>query len=294
MKIFSPRLKTTITSPDTREWIPSSLDNLIKEIDTISKISHKNDSLILYRGQNNNNWPLDSTFVRNGITALFGIKNYFDLPLSIRHRKSFHRSIASLFLMKFDKIIKPNQEAFTKESSHGIDPYFELLKNVQQYPEKYLEVPFIRGTNLIDWSSVHDIALYFTVFEGQERKRKISDGHGALWIYDASSTGGILQTCKMKKTMDLMTSGEFLNGERTFPLMYHPQKQTNQHRASNQKPVYIAQMDFRYDLADVWASYENQNDKRVFIRLILSDDLKINAAKYLETKGVNEDFVYPK
>jgi hypothetical protein len=293
MKISNPRLKSTITSSDTREWIPSSLDNFLKEIDNISKIGHKNDSLILYRGQNNNNWPLDSTFVRKSITALFGIKNYFDLPPSIRHRISFHRSIASLFLMKFDKIIKPSEEAFTKESSHGIDSYFELLKHVQQYPEKYLEVPFIKGTNLIDWTNVFDIALYFAVFEGQEGNRKISDGHGALWIYDASSTGGIWQTGKMKKTMDLMTSGEFLNGERTFPLMFHPQKQTNQHRAFNQKPVYIGQMDFRYDLADVWASYENQNDKRVFIKLILSDDLKISAVKYLESNGVTEDLVYP-
>ena len=194
MKIFNPILKTTITSSDTREWVPSSLDSFLKEIDNISKIGNKEDSLILYRGQNNNDWPLDSTFVRNSITALFGINNYFDLPPSIRHRVSFHRSVASLFLMKFDKIIKPSEEAFIKESSHGIDPYFELLKHVQQYPEKYLEVQFINGTNLIDWTNVFDIALYFAVFEGQEKNRKISDGHGALWVYNASSTIGILQT----------------------------------------------------------------------------------------------------
>ncbi len=172
MKISIPKLKSTIISSDAREWIPSSLDNLLKEIDNISTIGNRNDSLILYRGQTNNNWPLDSTFVRNSITALFGIKNYFDLPPSIRYRVSFHRSIASLFLMKFDKIVKPSEEAFTKESSHGIDPYFELLKHVQQYPEKYLEVPFIRGTNLIDWTNVLDIALYFATFEGQENKKK--------------------------------------------------------------------------------------------------------------------------
>lgn len=293
MKISNPRLKSTITSSDTREWIPSSLDNFLKEIDNISKIGHKNDSLILYRGQNNNNWPLDSTFVRKSITALFGIKNYFDLPPSIRHRISFHRSIASLFLMKFDKIIKPSEEAFTKESSHGIDSYFELLKHVQQYPEKYLEVPFIKGTNLIDWTNVFDIALYFAVFEGQEGNRKISDGHGALWIYDASSTGGIWQTGKMKKTMDLMTSGEFLNGERTFPLMFHPQKQTNQHRAFNQKPVYIGQMDFRYDLADVWSSFEKEKNYKIFIKIHIQDSIKYDLANHIESKGVSEEHVFP-
>lgn len=293
MNIYSPKLKSTITNSDAREWIPSSLDNLLKEIDNISNIGHRNDSLILYRGQTNNDWPLDSTFVRNSITALFGIKNYFDLPPSIRYRISFHRSIASLFLMKFDKIIKPSEEAFKKESSHGIDPYFELLKHVQQYPEKYLELPFIKGTNLIDWTNVLDIALYFATFEGQEKNKIISSGRGALWVFDGSSTGGILQTDKMKRTMDLMTSEEFLSGEKTLPLMFHPQKQTNQQRASNQKPVYIAQMDFRYDLADVWASYDKEKNNKTFIKIHIQDTIKHDLANHLESKGVSEEHVFP-
>ena len=52
-------------------------------------------------------------------------------------------------------------------------------------------------------------------------------------------------------------------------------------------------MDFRYDLADIWARYENENKKRVFIKLILNEDLKNSAAKYLESQGVKEDSVYP-
>lgn len=293
MKISSPKLKSTICGSSSRDWIPSSLDNLLKEIDNIAKISSENDSLILYRGQTKSDWPLDSTFVRNSISALFGIKNYYILPPSIRHRISFHRSIASLLLMKFDRIVKPSEEAFEKELSHGIDPYFELLKHVQQYPEKYQESPFLKGTNLIDWTNTPDIALYFATFEGMGNNRKISTGNGAIWVYDASSTGKILQIDKMKKTMDLMTSAEFLNGGRTFPLMFHPQKQTNQHRASNQKPIYIAQMDFRYDLAEVWASYDKEKNETAFIKIHIKDAIKHELAKHLESKGVSEEHVYP-
>ena len=192
MKISGPKLNSTICASNLRDWTPSSLSNLLKEIDYLARKCQENDSLILFRGQTNGEWPLDSTFVRNSITTLFEIKDYQILPPSIRHQVSFHRSIASLLLMKFDRIIKPSGEAFAKELSHGIDPYFELLKHVQQYPETYQESPFIKGTNLIDWTGTLDIALYFATYKGKDSNKRISTGDGAIWVYDASSTGNWL------------------------------------------------------------------------------------------------------
>lgn len=90
-----------------------------------------------------------------------------------------------------------------------------------------------------------------------------------------------------------MAEANFLNGERTFPLMFHPSQQTRQLRAENQKPVYIAQMDFRYDLANVWASYESQGNERVFVKLRIQQHLKPGLAKYLDSKSITEDYVYP-
>ena len=168
MQKITPKIKSTIVAEHEYEWVPSSLDNLLKEIDHISKIVSKDDALILYRGQANSDWLLDSTFVRNSIVSLFNIDNYLALPASIRQRVSFHRAVASLFLMKFDRIIRPSKEALQKELSHGIDPYFELLKHIQQYPEKYIDVPFIKGTNLIDWTYNVNIALFFSIFDFHE------------------------------------------------------------------------------------------------------------------------------
>lgn len=85
---------------------------------------------MLFRGQSNNDWPL-STFLRDSIERLFGIGAYQDLPKSIKHRVSFHRVIASLLLLKFGTIWKPSNEALSKEKIFGIDPWYELLKNVQ-------------------------------------------------------------------------------------------------------------------------------------------------------------------
>jgi hypothetical protein len=90
-----------------------------------------------------------------------------------------------------------------------------------------------------------------------------------------------------------MTEGDFLNGQNTFPLMFYPEKQTNQVRANKQAPIYIAQMDFRYDLADIWADYEMRKKNKVFVKFHLSHTIKNGLAKYLEQKGIREEVVYP-
>ncbi len=293
MKSIEPKLKSTESSPDYREWVPSNIDNLFIELEHIINSCEGEDPLTLFRGQSNYEWPIDSTFVRNCIRNLFGIRDYRALPNSIRHQISFHRAIASLLLIKFGTIWKPSEEALEKEKSEDIDPWFELLKNMQQYPEKYSFIHFIDGSFLIDWSQSQDVALYFSIFTGKGSSRQISSTNGALWVYDAGSTGKILQVIKLGDILKLMVGKDFLNADKTFPLMFHPEKQTRQIRATNQYPIYIAQMDFRYDLADVWASYEMQKLKKVFVKLIIQDAIKRQLPNYLESKGITENIVYP-
>jgi hypothetical protein len=293
MTLTSPKLNSLSSNTNERSWSPTSLESLINELDIISETAEQNNSLILFRGQTQKEWPIDSTFVRNCIPVLFNIDDYTKLPTGIRHRSTFHRAVASLLLMKFDQIIKPSQEAYEKEESHGIDPYFELLKNVQQYPEKYLESPYIKGTNYIDWTYGPDIALYFAIFSGIGKQRKVSSNDGALYVYDASSTGNIHQTIKMQQVFDNMTSYDFLNGEGALPLMLHPQKQTLQNRASKQKPVYITQMNFSFSLSEVWEQYEKVNETKVFLKIVINEKLKSEVANYLDSKGVTELHVYP-
>ncbi|MCA9498236.1 MAG: hypothetical protein KC588_03485 [Nitrospira sp.] len=194
-----------------------------------------------------------------------------------------------LFLLK-GTIGKPSQELLEAEKVYAIDPWVEWFKHLQQYPENDR---FINGTFLLDWTWSKNIGLYFATYEGRGRNRVVSSGDGALWIYDAVSTGQILQTKKLDEIMAMMENAEFLNGDKTFPLIFHPTTQIIQSRSKNQDPIYIAQMDFRYDLADKWISYENQYKKKVFIKLILPEDMKGKAAQYLESKNVVEESVYP-
>lgn len=290
MKRVNPIIKTTVCSPDLREWVPSNVDNILRERDHIVNSVEHEDHLVLCRGQSDADWFLDSTLVRNAISKLFGFPR---VPKSIRQEISFHRLVASISLLKFGTIWKPSKEAFEAEKSYGIDPWFELLKNAQQYPEQYETVDFVRGTFFLDWTVSPDIGLYFAIYDGPRGSSRFGSADGALWIYDSSSTGNILQETKLEKILGLMTGADFLNGDKTFPLMFHPQQQTRQLRAANQKPVYIAQMDFRYDLAEVWASYELQGNEQVFIKIRILQNLKPGIAKYLESRDVTEDHVYP-
>lgn len=290
MEIIHPKLKSTEHSDDFREWVPSSFDSFMLELDHIISFCEGKTPATLFRGQTNYEWFVDSTFARNCIQHIFNISDYHKLKNEIRQTSSFHRAIASLLLLKFGTVWKPSQEVFEREKSDDIDPWFELMKNLQQYPEKDY---FINGTFILDWSRSKDIALYFATYEGKGQKRSISSGHGAVWICDALATGNTLMTKKLGEILSMMNDEEYLNGNKTFPLLFHPSKQIKQPRSINQAPVYIAQMDFRYDVADLWANFEDKNKKRVFIKLILNEDLKADAAKYLELKNITDDAVYP-
>jgi len=290
MKPITPKMKSTGYSPDGRYWVPTSLRNLLIELDHAKASCEGADPATFFRGQSNYEWPLDSSFVRLAIPRLFGLSDYQALSKSIRQTKEFHRTISSLLLLKFGTLTKVSEEAVTAERNHNIDPWYEFLKNLQQCPEKD---SFIKGTFLVDWTGKRDIALYFATYDGKGSSRQIASSHGAVWVLDAVATGKTWQTNKLGDLLQLMASSEHFNAEKTFPLIYHPRTQTYQPRAVNQMPVYVAQMDYRYDLAELWAAHERQEKKQLFVAVIMTENLKADCARYLDKNGVTEGVVYP-
>ena len=290
MKLIEPKLKSTEHSSDLSQWAPTSFSNLLIELDHVVTSCEGPDPAPLFRGQTNNLWPLESSFVRKCIHHLFGLENYWELKNKIRHSISFHRAVASLVLLKFGTLWVLNDELLNAEKAHDIDPWFELLKNKQQYPEND---NFIEGTHLVDWTVLSDIGLYFSTFQGRGENHRISTGNGAISVFDAGATGKIRQVKKLGEILDLMKGEKFLNADAGLPLIFHPTKQTNQPRSANQLPVYIAQMDYRCDLTESWLSYEKKHEKRISITLVVSENIKSDIAKYLTTKGITEEKVYP-
>ncbi len=97
MKVISPKLKSTEHSPDYREWLPSSFESLLLELDHIINFCEGEIPIPLFRGQTNSQWFLDSKFLRFSIQNIFKLKDHHQLPVSIRQNISFHKAITYLF-----------------------------------------------------------------------------------------------------------------------------------------------------------------------------------------------------
>jgi len=269
-----------------REWAPSSFGNLLREVQYVSGNRDGDDPITLYRGHADYQWRLDCTLVRTLLSEEFSSDPPYPRPVS------FHTKVVDVLLEKFGKFWKPSREAFEKELSHGIDPWFELMKRFQQYAEEDSKP---KGTFLIDWTTDQNIALYCATYVGRGASRAFTDCPGALWIWDPVPTGKVFQTKKLGEILPMMRADAFrIAANHSTPLILHPEKQTRMLRAIRQKPVYVSQMNYRQDLADVWTGIENASSSVVFKKIIITDTLLEDCALHLRQQGIDEETVYPK
>jgi hypothetical protein len=80
------------------------------------------------------------------------------------------------------------------EETHGIDPWFEFMKRIQQYPEE--DTSHLNGSFILDWTQNGDVGIYFANSSRQ--------GEGALWIADVTATGKSLQLIRVQEILHKM------------------------------------------------------------------------------------------
>lgn len=283
MKNPHPTRQNTRVRLKFNEWLPTSFDDFVAELEALKRTAEASSSLLVFRGQCRREWRLDSTFARSVKALLFGMKPEESYSARLRESGELNFALTSLLLLKYGTLLEPSAELLQAEVDHGVDAWFELLKRHQQYPNE--DAPVLQGTNFLDWSRSSDIALYFAN-EGRE-------GAGALFVCDATSTGKTLQTAPvlaiLHKVREQLTQGQS-NGA---PLLFSPPKQILNQRAKNQQAVYFAQMELRVDLSELWRLVEDRSGEKILVKLVLPAATESSVANYLSAKRIDRSFIYP-
>ncbi len=253
--------------------------------------SFPTESWVLFRGQEDNSWSVDSKFVRSVLHDLSEIKA-LELSDIMRTSIDFHQYVIKLIHHKRATYnISEGMNKFGQENPE-IDLEFEVLKFLQQYPKKESPHQKLLGTHIVDWTYDPFVALYFAVNNTQNIP---PHKDAAVYIYHSVNTLNIVQVKKLEEFYSLMDSKDYQNcilG--ALPIIFHPKELIKDKRASNQKSIYIAQMDFRYDLIEAWKRYEKETGTEIISKIVISSYLKNECRQYLQSKGYNDSFIYPK
>ena len=287
MKNVVPALSSTVAHESEKEWVPRSFGDFLHELQNLERLFNREDSLLVFRGHRKREWLLDSTFVRSSKSELFGLEEHSKFSRHLSGSLDLHRALLNLFLLKFGILVRPSAELTDLEPSRGIDPWFELMKRIQQHPDERQDGPFlIRGTNLLDWTKSSDIALHFA--------NDNRDGDGAVYICDATATGKTQQIIPVGRILEKMDEDGNAGRALGVPLMFHPAHQILNQRAKNQQAIYFAQMDLRVDLETIWREQEKiPGNETIVIKLVLPAGTESEAKEYLLGKGITSEFLYP-
>jgi hypothetical protein len=284
----SPSVKSTEYGNYAYEWIPCCFDSFLKELYHIKEVGSSAEHLLIYRGHKDRRWLLDSTFIRHVKENILGVSAISKVRSDYRKSLEFHRMLGSLFLYKFGTLTEPSQELFDLAEEHSIDPWFEWMKRIQQYPNEDLGPMW--GSFLIDWTQNEKVAMYFA----NERRNGILDG--AIWIADVNAMGKVLHRDIPVVEILRLFQDAFKNDKQFgCPLVFYPQKQIANQRANNQNAIYVAQMDLRLDLAEIWSHMEKDagGNEKIFIKLVLPRGTTNKCKEWLLNNNIDDSFIYP-
>ncbi len=286
MKHPVPVHERTRIHSKTGEWLPDSFEACLGELEHLKQVAAKTNALLLFRGHSRREWRLDSTFVRSVKSRLLDMDPVDGFARHLWHSGDLNASLSNLLLLKFGTLVGPSDELLAVAVKDDVDPWFELMKRYQQYPNED-ELP-LKGTNLIDWSQSCDVAVYFA------NEHRESSGSGAIFVCDATATGRTLQTMPVAEILAKVRAQVMQGLPNGAPLLFSPKRQIAYQRAKNQQAVYFAQMDLRLDLLELWRLQEQANPgETIAVKIVLPPGSEQECAAYLASKGINRAFVFP-
>lgn len=283
--LLRPSQKDTVVDLESVEWRPATFKDFLLELDHIQT---QVDEVLLFRGHKDVSWLLDSTFSRN-LKLKEGLKVTERYPEAIWTDVSRQHELARIWLDKIDRIeFNPELEKL------GLCSYFEFHKHHQMnQKDKRINDFEPLGTNFIDFSFSPKIGLYFAN-EGRD------SGEGALFMVRKAAVGTM--TRNPQEWKDVLSRLRSCLGKSPSemyswdPILVYPTIQGNNEldpKPKRQEAVYVAQMDFRFDLGMCWDIAREKKGVQAYVKMILPSDTRQAVQEYLKSFGIDRDYLFP-
>ncbi|MBI2742482.1 MAG: hypothetical protein HYX48_01000 [Chlamydiales bacterium] len=286
--IKQPALNTTVVSAYNYEWQPVDFKSFLTECHHIQSTLNE---ACLFRGHRKADRILDSTFARS-LKLKLGLPETHRYPEETLSDIKMQHALAKLWLQKVDGIqLNPD---LVKMESQGIDPYFEYHRHHQHNRDdpNIMDID-PKGTNFLDFSYDWKVGLYFA----NEKREDIDEG--ALFIVRQTMLKKALLTNPFYHIIEALRNA--LNQYPQYPydgwpLLVCPEEQLRNPldpKPTRQNAVYIAQMDFRFDVGLSWMDRHFLTGDQIFMKLILPAGTQQEVTDYLSAHGITRNYLFP-
>jgi hypothetical protein len=274
---------------------PSNLEELIRAIQNAKK---EHGPKLMYRGQRNCKWKINSSFSRGFNDPTIASMRHADTRHS---EKAYYLSIQSF--MNYFSSIKPTEELIRTLNGQGC-PYFEYARHHQQ---NYLKAKIhdieklkLPGAPLIDFTYDELVALFFANFEldytveGWQpafKYARTTDAVVYVVNYEAfeifENFRAIFQTYKL---------ADISNREFRQPCIIHPHGQINDFndmKPKRQKAIYVVHIDSRYSIDEFLMQYEQGIGKKMHTKIIIPKTLFQECRDFLFNQNYSLNQLFP-
>jgi hypothetical protein len=264
-----------IASPDLAETIDERTIRLVdptRAMETIQAVVDyvRGDSSrdLLFRGQPNSCWRIESKFARSIAT-----KSLLGKPGGIID--------AYAELQRVLAACVPSEELLALEREYpGIDAHFELHRDIRQYPEKpeYFGLETIAVEWLLEWKK----ALVFLCEEPSVE--------GCLFVLDHHALGSVFKPRGLEEVHRAILDAV---GDRRLPrrpyILHPPQQPPPSLRIERQQPILMIQADVTVSLEDAFETLERTAHAAVlsYRRVLVPAAMKPQLRKLLAAEGIS-------